>query len=147
MSVDLAHFPGSGARTTASVSRRVSVGRVLVVLFGLVVSGAAAGAVAGVVGATIWVTLMEGAGAGLDFRIWVIAGLIGAPFGAVLLPLAGFTALRRVPVGRILLLTTSCTALCTAIGTTLYPAAWLASAIAGFLFATGWLWYQVRVRR
>ena len=55
--------------------QRVSTARVTLVALGLVPAGA-----------------IEGA----------LAGAVGALFGAILLPLAGFTVLRRAPLGRVL---------------------------------------------
>jgi hypothetical protein len=118
----------------------------MVVTVALMGGGALAGAVAGILGATTWIAVTEGIGAALDHRIWLVAGLVGAPFGAVLLPFAGFTALRRVPLGRLLGTTILATALGGALGAILRPEAWLTGAIAGFIAATGWLWYRSRRR-
>ena len=126
------------------IARQVSPARAVAVAGGLVLVGAVAGAAAGSLGAFLWIAATAGLGEALDPSIWFMAGVIGAPFGAVLLPLAGFTALRRVPLGRLLLSTVTGTALGAAIGATLNPAAWLAGAVAGFTLATGWLWYRFR---
>jgi hypothetical protein len=126
--------------------RRVSPGRVAAVTLGLVGGGALAGAIAGALGATLWIALTDGPRAALDPAVWFFAGSVGAPFGAVLLPLAGFTALRRVPLGRLLAVTVTATALGGTLGAFTTPEGWLVGAIAGFLSATGFLWYRSRAR-
>jgi len=131
---------------TVPAPRVVSPVRVLVVTAGLIGGGAVAGAAAGALGATVWVAATEGLGAAFNPGLWVFAGLVGAPFGAILLPLAGFTALRRVPLGRLLASTVLATALGGAIGAMANPEAWLGGAIAGFLTATAWLWHRSRRR-
>lgn len=108
--------------------------------------GALAGAIAGALGVTLWVAVADSIVNAIDPTLWFYAGLIGAPFGAVLLPLAGFTALRRVPLGRLIGTTIVGTALGAAIGANLNPGAWLWGAIAGFVAATGGLWYRFRRR-
>jgi hypothetical protein len=61
---------------------------------GLIPTGAAAGALAGALGVTIWVSFVDGIRAALDLRLWTVAGLVGGALGPVLLPIAGFTVLR-----------------------------------------------------
>jgi hypothetical protein len=131
---------------TVPAPRETSPVRVVVVTAALMGGGALAGALAGALGATVWIAVTEGLGAALDPRIWLVAGVVGAAFGAVLLPVAGFTALRRVPLGRLLATTVLATALGGAIGAIATPEAWLSGAIAGFLTATAWLWYRSRRR-
>lgn len=125
--------------------RSVSPSRVAVVTAGLIGGGAMAGALAGAIGATLWIAASEGVAVALDPRIWIVAGAVGAPFGAVLLPLAGFTALRRVPLGRLLLTTIAGTALGGAIAALIAPSGWMVGAVAGFVIATGWLWARERL--
>jgi hypothetical protein len=122
----------------------VSPARVALVTVGLIGTGAVAGAVAGALGATLWIAVTASLREALDPAIWWVAGVIGAPFGAVLLPLAGFTALRRVPLGRLILTVTAATAVGSAIAATLNPSSWLVGAITGFLAATAWLWARSR---
>lgn len=127
-----------------ALTRHVSPTRVLVVTTGLIVAGAFAGAAAGVIGVTLWMVVVAGLGTAFDPTLWFFAAVAGAPFGAVLLPLAGFTALRRVPLGRLLATTILGTAIGAAIGATMMEAAWLVGAITGFVAATGWLWHRFR---
>jgi hypothetical protein len=115
-------------------------------MVGLIGTGAVAGALAGALGATLWIAVTASLREALDPAIWWVAGVIGAPFGAVLLPLTGFTALRRVPLGRLVLTVTAATAVGSAIAATLNPASWLVGAVAGFLVATAWLWAGSRRR-
>jgi hypothetical protein len=131
---------------TVPASRAVSPGRVLLVASGLIGGGAVAGAIAGALGASLWILFVGGIGAAIDPSVWLVGGLIGAPFGAVLLPLAGFTALRRVPLGRLLGSTIASTALGGAIGAGIFRGNWLGGALTGFLLATGWLWHRSRRR-
>lgn len=128
------------------VPREISPARVVVVTAGLITGGAIAGAAAGALGATVWIAIAEGLRAAFNPGIWLIAGLVGAPFGAILLPLAGFTALRKVPLGRLLASTVVATALGGAIGAIANPNAWLGGAIAGLCGATTWLWHRSRRR-
>jgi len=125
------------------VARRVSPGRVALVAAGLMGGGAVAGAAAGALGSILWVAATESLRVALDHRIWMAAGLVGAPLGAILLPLTGFTALGRVPLGRLVGTTVVATALGGAIGAAL-SGAWLGGALAGFAAATAWLWYRSR---
>lgn len=79
------------------------IGRILAVAAGLIVGGALAGAIAAVVALGIAIALTPslrggGVAGGLEF-----AALVGAGFGGVLFPLAGFVVLRRVPLGLALL--------------------------------------------
>src|SRR6185369_2060013 len=77
--------------------------RVLAITGGLIVVGAAAGALAGGVAAAL-IALGEGSlRAIFDFE-WLTIGMgFGAQLGAVLLPVAGWLLMRRVPLGRALL--------------------------------------------
>lgn len=129
---------------TIPAERRISPVRVLAVATGLVAGGAVAGAAAGAIGVALWAAVTVGLREALDPGLWFLAAMVGAPFGAVLLPLAGFTALRRVPLGRLLATTVAATALGGAIGAAINSNAWLVGAIAGFLAATGWLWFRSR---
>ena len=128
--------------------RRVSPARVTMVALGLVPAGAVAGFVAGALGVSIWVGLTEGVAHAFDPATWLVAGSVGAGLGAVLLPLAGFTVLRRAPLGKVLLETILGTALGGAIGAVLSPfgAGWFTGALAGFALSVGHLWWRARRR-
>src|SRR6187549_456635 len=128
--------------------RRVSPARVTLVALGLVPAGAVAGFVAGALGVSIWVGLTEGVAHAFDPATWLVAGSVGAGLGAVLLPLAGFTVLRRAPLGKVLLETILGTALGGAIGAVLSPfgAGWFTGALAGFALSVGHLWWRARRR-
>ncbi len=126
--------------------RRVSPARVTLVALGLVPAGAVAGFVAGALGVSIWSGLTEGLAQAFDVGSWLVAGAVGAGLGAVLLPLAGFTLLRRAPLGRVLLETILGTALGGAIGAVMSPLAggWFTGALAGFALSVGHLWWRAR---
>jgi hypothetical protein len=128
--------------------RRVSPARVTLVALGLVPAGAVAGFVAGALGVSIWVGVTEGIAHAFSPGAWLVAGAIGAGLGAVLLPLAGFTLLRRAPLGRVLLETILGTALGGAIGAVLSPfgEGWFTGALAGFALSVGHLWWRSRRR-
>jgi len=80
------------------------IGRILAVTAGLIVGGALAGALAAVVALGIAIALTPSlrvsgeVGAALEN-----AAMVGAVFGGVLFPAAGFIVLRRVPLGLALL--------------------------------------------
>ena len=126
--------------------RRVSPARVTLVALGLVPAGAIAGAIAGALGAAVWIGVTEGLAHALSLGLWLVAGAVGALCGAVLLPLAGFTLLRRVPLGKVLLETILGTALGGAIGAVVSPygAGWFTGALAGFALSVGHLWWKAR---
>ena len=128
--------------------RRVSPARVTLVALGLVPAGAVAGALAGALGATLWVGATEGFAQAFSPGAWFVAGAVGGALGAVLLPLAGFTLLRRVPLGKVLLETILGTALGGAIGGVMSPfgAGWFTGALAGFALSVGHLWWRSRRR-
>lgn len=128
-------------------ARRVIPARVALVALGLIPAGAAAGAVAGALGAMIWVTVAQGLQAAPIPLLLGFAGLFGAGLGAVILPLAGFTLLRYVPLGRALAETIVATALGGAIGVQLLGGWWLAGPLAGFAVAATRLWALARRAR
>ena len=136
------------ARIPTTPDRRVSPARVTLVALGLVPAGAVAGFVAGALGVSIWVGVTEGVAHAFDPATWLVAGSVGAGLGAVLLPLAGFTVLRRAPLGKVLLETILGTALGGAIGAVLSPfgAGWFTGALAGFALSVGHLWWRSRRR-
>jgi hypothetical protein len=77
-----------------------SPARILAVTAGLVAGGALFGALAGAVAITILAALLGWRG-GVSFLV-LEAARKGAVLGAVLLPIAGWTLLRRVPLWRTL---------------------------------------------
>jgi len=128
--------------------RRVSPARVTMVALGLVPAGAVAGFVAGALGVALWVGVTEGLTHAFDLGAWFVAGAVGGALGAVLLPLAGFTLLRRAPLGKVLLETILGTALGGAIGAALSPfgGGWFTGALVGFALSVGHLWWRSRRR-
>src|SRR5215208_3090643 len=97
-------------------ARHVSPARVALVALGLVPLGAIAGGLAGALGVSILVSVIEGVRSALDPQLWGFAGMVGAALGAVILRVAGFTLLRYVPLGRALAETVVATAIGGAIG-------------------------------
>ena len=140
--------PRTPVSITLPPDRRVSPVRVTLVALGLVPTGAVAGGVAGALGASLWVAVTEGLRQAFDPAVWAVAGSVGAMLGAVLLPIAGFTLLRRAPLGRVLAETILGTALGGAIGAVLSPfgAGWLSGALAGFALSVAHLWWRTRQR-
>ena len=128
--------------------RRVSPARVTLVALGLVPAGAVAGFVAGALGVSIWVGLTEGIAHAFDPATWLVAGSVGAGLGAVLLPLAGFSLLRRAPLGKVLLETILGTALGGAAGALIDVdgAGWFKGALIGFALSAAHLWWRSRRR-
>jgi hypothetical protein len=118
--------------------------RVALVALGLIPAGAVAGALAGAIGAMIWLTAAEGLRAGAIPPLLGIAGIVGSILGAVILPVAGFTLLRYVPLGRALAETIVATALGGAIGVQLLGGWWLAGPLVGFGVAATRLWALAR---
>ena len=134
-------------RQTSPSARRVIPSRVALVALGLIPAGAVAGALAGALGAMIWVTAAEGLHAAPIPLLLGVAGILGAILGAVILPVAGFTLLRYVPLGRALAETIVATALGGAIGVQLLGGWWLAGPLAGFGVAATRLWALARRAR
>jgi hypothetical protein len=128
-------------------ARHVSPARVALVAAGLVPVGAVAGGLAGALGVTIWVSVIDSVRAALDPQLWAVAGAVGGALGAVLLPVAGFTLLRYVPLGRALAETIAATAVGGAIGVQLFGDWWLAGPVGGFALAATRLWLLARRRR
>jgi len=124
-------------RNTA-VKRGLSLPRVAMVTAGLIGGGAIAGGIAGVIGAAVWIGLQEGFRTGFDLQVVLLPGVIGAPLGAVMLPVAGFTVLRFVPLGRVLVTTVLGTALGGVIGTQFFSGRWFGGALVGFAAAAVW---------
>jgi hypothetical protein len=135
------------AHEIVAPDRRVSPARVALVALGLVPAGAIAGAIAGALGATIWLSVAEGLRAALDPWLWGMAGTVGAALGAVVLPIAGLTVLRYVPLGRALAETILATALGGAVGVQFLGGWWLAGPLLGFGLAATRLWAIARRAR
>jgi hypothetical protein len=131
-------------REPVSSQRRLIPSRVALVALGLIPTGAAAGALAGELGAMIWLTAADGLHAVPDPLVLGVAGVVGAFLGAVILPVAGFTLLRHVPLGRALAETIVATALGGAVGMQLLGTWWLAGPLAGFGVAAIRLWALAR---
>lgn len=131
----------------AESPRHVRPARVALVALGLVPLGAAAGALAGALGVTIWLAINDGLRAALAPPVWGVAGIVGAACGAVLLPLAGFTLLRYVPLGRALAETIVATALGGVVGVQFWDEQWLFGPLAGFGLAAIRLWALTRRKR
>jgi hypothetical protein len=127
--------------------RQLVPSRVALVALGLIPAGGVAGGLAGALGAMIWLTAAEGIEAAATPLVFGVAGIFGAVLGAVILPIAGFTLLRYVPLGRALAETIVATALGGAIGVQLLGAWWLAGPLAGFGVAATRLWALARRSR
>jgi hypothetical protein len=134
-------------RETVRSERRVIPSRAALVALGLIPAGAVAGALAGGLGAMIWLSAAEGLHAAPIPLVLGVAGIFGAMLGAVILPVAGFTLLRYVPLGRALAETIVATALGGAIGVQFLGAWWLAGPLAGFGVAATRLWALARRAR
>jgi hypothetical protein len=142
-------------RTDLAPARSISPARAALVAAGLVPLGAAAGALAGALGFIAWVVLEDGWAvfqnpSGL-LAAAAFAGFFGAPCGAVLLPIAGFTVLRYVPMGRVLGETILATAVGAALGMWGFgerSGDWfLLWPVAGFAVAAVRLWLRARRQR
>lgn len=91
------------SRVTSPDTRGVSVRRVATLTGGLALAGAAAGGLSGGLAALLVAAIGEGALRPLaDPALFAIGTEFGAPLGAVLLPIAGWALMRRVPLGRAL---------------------------------------------
>ena len=77
--------------------------RILAVTAGLIVFGAAAGAIAGALVAVLAITLSLGPREALDLDLVRFGATLGAPLGAALLPASGWLLMRRVALGRAML--------------------------------------------
>ena len=123
-----------------------SPARILAVTAGLVAGGALFGAVAGAVAVTILMTLLTT----FDRLLLLSAAQTGAMLGAVLLPIAGWTLLRRVPLWRTLTGTIVGTVIGSLVGLVIlgfiaYPIGVFIGPVLGAI--AGFLWAAVRLRR
>jgi hypothetical protein len=115
--------------------------RILLVTAGLSVAGAILGALAAVL-ALILVVLSTATGS----RTWLtispdmvtVAAADGAIFGTILGPVTAWLALRRVPLGRAMLMTTAGTTAGALLGTPLPFGSYL-GAVCGFLVTAYWV--------
>jgi hypothetical protein len=122
-----------------------SPARILAVTAGLVAGGALFGGLAGAVALTLLLALFGD----FNWDLLLLAARMGAWLGAFLLPIAGWTLMRRVPLWRALAGTIVGTVigglLGTALGLFLYPFGLMVGpplgGILGFIYAT------IRLRR
>ena len=134
-------------RATVPSQRKLIPSRVALVALGLIPAGAVAGALAGGLGAMILMTVSDGLHAAPNPLVLGVAGVVGDFLGAVILPVAGFTLLRHVPLGRALAETIVATALGGAIGVQLLGVWWLVGPLVGFGVAATRLWALARRAR
>jgi len=122
-----------------------SPARILAVIAGLVAGGAVFGALAGAVALTLLMPLF---GRGAAYFV-PNAARMGAVLGAVLLPTAGWTLLRRVPLGRAVIGTFVGTVIGGVLGVGLGLLAWPIGAMVGPPFGgiIGFLAAAIRLRR
>jgi hypothetical protein len=73
-------------------------GRILAVTLGLMAGGALFGAIAAVVALMIGVAATDHVGSVMNAELLELVAGVGAVFGGVLFPTAGFVVLRRVPL-------------------------------------------------
>ena len=106
--------------------------------------GAVAGALAGAVSVSAWVLVFDTHEIGVLPGAVLVAGLLGATFGAVLFPLAGFTVLRITPLWRILMFTGAGAALGGVVGLQSLHTWWLLWPVAGFVASVLWLSAEAR---
>jgi len=108
--------------------------------------GGAGGAIAGAVAVSIWLLIFQFPIIGALPSAILLAGLLGASFGVVLLPLAGFTLLRVIPLWRILLFTIIGAAGGGVVGAQHLDAWFFAWPIGGFAAAVLWLTFEAQRR-
>ncbi len=136
------------SRSVEPVSYGVSPARVAGVTAGLAVAGAVAGAaVADVVLATALLVTQGPIAVFRDLFVYMVGGLVGGACGLLCGPIAAWTLLRRVPLGRAILEPSIGAAIGGALG--LFFArpgifAPIAGAIAGLLVAAIRLRYEFR---
>jgi hypothetical protein len=94
------------------------ISRILTVTLGLVLTGATFGAIIGGVMNFVWaiVTMPEDGGTFWIAEILEFGALFGAVIGAIITPIASWTLLRRLPLGRAVSVATIGTALGAIIG-------------------------------
>jgi hypothetical protein len=124
--------------------RRIDPARLVAVSLGLFAGGMALGAIAGSIGVLLWIALGGGNESPTPWIMLRPAALVGGFLGAVLLPVSGLTALRHVPLGRVLTKTTLATASVAAVGGLVHPGLALPGALTGFFWATLTMWGQAR---
>jgi hypothetical protein len=125
----------------------VSPARVVGVTAGLAVASAVAGGlVANVVLATAMVVTQGPLAVSRDPFVYLVGGAVGGACGLVCGPLAAWTLLRKVPLGRAILEPSIAAAIGGALGLLLVPRIWgpIGGAIAGLLLAAFRLRRQFR---
>jgi hypothetical protein len=123
---------------------RRSPGRVALVAVGVAALGAVGGAIAGVLSATLWLLVFQTRWLSVLPQVFGGVALLGAALGAVLMPLAGFTALRRIPLGKILATAIVGSAVGGIVGAQFFNSV-VVGPIVGFVAAVAWL--AVRAHR
>jgi hypothetical protein len=116
------------------------IGRILVVTLGLVLTGATVGAVLG--GAILlgWVAVANPHGAPLPIvQLLKVGAFFGAWVGAIIAPIASWTLLRRVPLGRAIAGAAIGTTLGAIIGSPLEMIGPLLGGVGGFVAAAVYL--------
>jgi hypothetical protein len=110
------------------------IGRILTVTLGLVLTGATCGAVIGGIIMLGWAIARVPGGSPLSIAA---AFAFGAPFGAVIgaviAPIASWTLLRRVPLGRAIVGAAIGTAIGAVVGGLIVPLTPVVGGIAGFV--------------
>lgn len=125
---------------TDSVGMKASLSRILIVTLGLGGLGAVGGAVLGGV-----VILPLGLGGGVSglgnwLRLFRFGAVIGATFGLVLAPLVAWIFLRRVPLGRVIRVTTLGVLCGAGLGAIIGPWSCILLGLLGFILAGICLW-------
>ena len=136
-------FDFPDAQRRLAIPSMTRLGRILTVTAGLVVTGAAVGAVTGAVILLGWLAMMSRSGFFPVREILQVGALFGAGVGAILAPIASWTLLRRVPLGRAVMGAAFGTALGAIAGGALSFVGPAIGAIAGF--AAGAIYLRVVV--
>jgi hypothetical protein len=123
-----------------------SPARILAVTAGLVAGGALFGALSAAVAITLSMALLRG----FVWTPFLPSAMLGAQLGAVLLPIAGWTLLRRVPLWRTLTGTIVGTVIGSIVGLVvlgflLYPLGMFIGPVVGAI--VGFLLAAIRLRR
>jgi hypothetical protein len=110
------------------------ISRILTVTLGLTLTGATIGAVIGGIVLLGWVIATKPAGAPFPIAdLFEIGAMFGAVIGAVTAPIASWTLLRRVPLGRSIVGAAIGTAIGAAIGGLIAPINPVIGGVAGFV--------------
>jgi hypothetical protein len=129
------------------VSKGASPLRILAVTGGLCLAGGLVGALVGLALVGIYGLVADGPG-GLPFGFgYVLAAVLGAGFGGVLVPVSAWTLLRRVSFGRVFAVTALGTAAgCFAglLASSLNPFIGMFGGVAGYCAAAAYLYWRSR---